>query len=160
MNPTDDKVRLPLETALIALPPHDPPDEGTLLSRILKAIRRRRGLLVAEVAARMNMAPRTYQLFEAGGGNLNLTRIERFAEATNSDAWAILTSLALGKPDFALQCADNKLMTATMETVRDFQRVWSADIERLDARVVMFELDGTWDRLGAIARSRQYPPRD
>jgi len=144
---------------MLTLPETVPPDEGALLSVILKSLRRRRGLLSREVARRMRMAPRSYQLFEAGGGRLNLDHLQRFAEATDTDAWAILASLAFRTPGFALLCADNKLMTAAMESVRDFHRDWSSDIAKLDPRLVMHELDAAWRRLGEAARERRYPDR-
>ena len=139
------------------LPADDPPDDGELLSRILKALRNRRGLLVREVAERMGLPKRTYQLFEAGGGHLNLTRLQQFAEATDTDAWAILASLAFGSPEFALTCADNKTMLAAVVSARDFHRDRGEDVAKLDPRVVMHELDAAWDRLAAIARERRFP---
>lgn len=145
---------------MLALPEIDAPDQGVLLSAILKALRRRRSLRPREVARRMGLPYRTYQLFEAGGGRLNLDRLQRFAEATDSDAWAILASLSFGVPDFALLCADNKLMTAAMESVRDFHSEASTDIVRLDPRLVMHELDAAWRRLGEAARQRRFPDRD
>lgn len=102
---------------------------------------------------------RTYQLFEAGGGKLNLTRIQQFADATDTDAWAILVSLAFGGPEFALLCADNKLMTAAVESTRDFHRNWGVDMAKLDPRLVMHELDAAWERLGRAARDRRFPER-
>jgi transcriptional regulator with XRE-family HTH domain len=145
---------------MLPLPAVDAPDEGGLLARTLKALRRRRGLLAGEVARRMGMKFRTYQLFEAGGGKLNLSRLQSFAEATDADPWAILAGLALGDPEFALLCADNKLMSAAMETVRDFNREFATDAAKLDPRLVMSELDAAWARLGAAARRRRYPGDD
>lgn len=142
---------------LLPLPAEQPPDDGALLSCILKALRRRRGLLIRDVAARMGMRFRTYQLFEAGGGTLNLTRIQQFAEATDTDPWAILVSLAFGTPDFALRCADNKMMTAAVVAARDFHRELGEDVGKLDPRVVMRELDAAWARLGREARERRFP---
>jgi hypothetical protein len=115
---------------------------------------------VREVAARMGMRFRTYQLFEAGGGKLSLARLQSFAEATDTDPWAILVSLAFGDPSFALVCADNKLMTAAVESTRDFQGDWGEDIAKLDPGLVMRELDAAFQRLGAVARSRRFPTRE
>jgi transcriptional regulator with XRE-family HTH domain len=142
---------------LLPLPADNPPNHGLVLSRTLRALRRRRGLLMREVAAKMGMRFRTYQLFEAGGGKLNLSRIQQFADATDTDAWAILVSLAFGSPQFALLCADNKLMTAAVESVRDFHRDWGEDIAKLDPRLVMHELDAAWRRLGLEGRDRRFP---
>ena len=145
---------------LLPLPAEDLPDHGVLLSRILKQLRRRKGLLIKQVAHSMGIAPRTYQLFEAGGGKLNLTRLQKFADATESDAWAILVSLAFGQPEFAVLCADNKLMTAAVVSARDFHRDWDRDIANLDPRVVMHELDTAFARLGEEARRRRFPTID
>lgn len=105
----------------------------------------------------MGIARRTYQLFEAGGGNLNLTRIQQFAEATDTDPWAILVSLAFGNPEFAFACADNKTMLATVVAARDFHRDRGGDVALLDPRLVMRELDAAWARLGSIAADRRFP---
>jgi len=141
----------------LPLPADAPPDDGELLSRIIRGLRNRRGLTVAEVAARMGMRPRTYQFFEAGDGNLNLTRIQVFSEAVDVDPWAILASLAFGSPDFAFACAENKTMTAAVLAARDFHRDHGDDVARLDPRVVMHEIDAAWDRLGEIVRGRRFP---
>ena len=50
----------------------DPDLDAALLSQILKAIRRRRGLKVAQVAKAMRIATRTYANFEAGRQRISI----------------------------------------------------------------------------------------
>lgn len=52
----------------------------------------------------------------------------RFARATDSDGWALLASAPLGSPDFALRCADNKLMTILMITMKELDDDLADDI--------------------------------
>lgn len=139
------------------LPTGEDRRQRVLLARTLKAIRRRRGLLVREVAARMEMKPRTYEHFESGAGKLSLARIQRFAEVTDSDPYAILMSIAYGEPAFALRCLDNKMMTGAALSILDMNKEAGDDLARLDARVIFTELDGACERLVAEARRRRTP---
>ena len=81
----------------LLLPLDEAPEQSARLARLLKALRRRRGLTASEVARRMGMKQRTYELFEAGGGALRLERVQKFADATASDPYAILMALALDR---------------------------------------------------------------
>ena len=80
--------------------------QSETLSTALRLIRTHRRLRAADVAKSMNMALRSYEHFESGGGRINIERVHRFAEVTDSDPHAILAALALGSPAFALRCAD------------------------------------------------------
>jgi transcriptional regulator with XRE-family HTH domain len=141
----------------LPLPPDETPEQAARLARVLKTLRRRRGLTTAEVARRMNLKQRTYELFEAGGGKLKLDRIQAFAEATDTDPYAILLSLVFEDDRFALGCADHKLMTAAMMSLQDFSREAGEDLPRLDARLVMHEFDAACGRLLQEARRRRFP---
>lgn len=149
-------VAVPLNS-MLPLPTGDRRDQGALLSRILKAIRRKRGLLASEVADHMGMKLRTYELFEAGGGKLNLIRLQKFADATDSDAYAIVMGLAFGDARFALRCADSKLMTISIMSIQDLNLEVGDDVEKLDARVIMHEFDAACGRLADEARRRRLP---
>lgn len=142
---------------MLPLPNEEAADHAALLSRILKAIRRRRGLRVIDVANRMGLPKRTYESFEDGTGKFSLARLQRFAEATDSDAYAILVSLAFGDPAFALRCADHKLMTATIMSIQDLNREAADHLTTLDARLVMHIMDRACDILGKEARARGSP---
>jgi transcriptional regulator with XRE-family HTH domain len=84
---------------------------AALLSAALKAIRKDRRMRPSEVARALGMPLRSYEHFEAGRGRITYDRLVRFAEATNSDPVALLAAIPLQSPEFALRCADNKLMT-------------------------------------------------
>lgn len=142
---------------MLPLPTGEDARQQALLARTLKAIRKRRGLLAREVAARMGLASRTYEFFEAGGGRLNLARLQQFADVTGSDPLAILMSLVFGDPAFALRCLDNKLMTGAALALQDLNAETGDDLARLDARLIMSEFDAACARLAAEAHSRRGP---
>lgn len=103
-----------------------------LLSEAMRAIRKKRGLTVNEVAAAMDMARRTYEEFEAGRGPITHERIFAFAEATNSDPYALILSVDFQKPQFAIDCADTKLVLIIMIELHDFAKAEGEDIAYLD----------------------------
>lgn len=105
----------------------------------------------------MGLPLRTYEHFEAGGGRLNLRRLQRFAEATDSDPYAIVAGLAFGDVRFALRCADNKAMTVAMMSIQDLNKEVGEDLALLDARRIMHEFDAACTRLAEEARSRRLP---
>lgn len=111
--------------------------QSETLSTALRLIRAHRRLRAADIAQAMNMALRSYEHFEAGGGRVNLERIHRFAEVTDSDPHAIVFALALGSPAFALRCADNKLGTILAVTLQEFDEAAGDAIAELDARAII-----------------------
>lgn len=68
----------------------------------------------------MGMRKRSYYSFEAGQGPLDLAKIWRFADATDSDPVGILDALALGKPEMALRAMDNKASSILLGSYRQF----------------------------------------
>lgn len=111
--------------------------QSQTLSAALRLIRSHRRLKTADVAQAMGMALRSYEHFEAGGGRVNLERIHRFAEATDSDPHAIVAALSLGSPQFALRAADNKLMTILMVALQEFDDEVGDVLVELDARTII-----------------------
>lgn len=65
---------------------------NAVLSSSLRLIRSHRRMRAADVAQGMNMALRSYEHFESGAGRINIERIHRFAEVTDSDPHGILAS--------------------------------------------------------------------
>jgi transcriptional regulator with XRE-family HTH domain len=122
---------------------------GESLSRALKAIRRHRRMRPAEVARSMNMALRSYEHFESGRGRVNVERIHQFAAVTDSDPFAILASLALGRPELAVRCADNKLGLIFHMALQDFSDRAGDQVARLDARTLIgaftYVFENLWD---------------
>lgn len=109
------------------------PSLNATLAASVRLIRMHRRMRTAEVARAMGMAPRSYEHFEAGGGKVNLERIHRFAAATGSDPYAILAALAFGSPEFALRCADNKLMSILMVSLKELDEDAGDAIADLEA---------------------------
>lgn len=115
----------------------DLPVSRAVLSSSLRLIRSRRRLRTLDVAGRMNMAVRSYEHFEAGAGRINLERIHRFAEVTDSDPHAIIAALALGSPEFAVRCMDNKLATILTIVLQEFDEETGDAIADLDGRTII-----------------------
>jgi transcriptional regulator with XRE-family HTH domain len=126
--------------------------DSTLLSQALKAIRRRRGLRTSDVAERMGLPTRSYERFEAGRGALNVARVHAFAEATDSDGYAILMALDIRSAAFALRCIDNKAMTLMVMAIQEFDGVAQDDIGRLEPRSLIAGYTQMFDALTAKAR--------
>ena len=127
--------------------PDPPRRDNDLLSSALKLIRRSRGLTALEVARRMRMALRTYERFEAGDSRLNVDYIHRFAVATDSDPYAIIMAVAVGSPEFARRCADNKLVTTPTVGMQRFDQILGDRIQSLEARAIIDAVCAMFDRL-------------
>lgn len=109
-----------------------PPDETKVMSQALRAIRRKRGLRAAQVAEAMGLPLRTYEHFEAGRAKLNLERLDAFADATQSDPYAVMAAVMIGSPQFAARSSDNKLMMVLMLALRRLDERLGDDISRLE----------------------------
>jgi transcriptional regulator with XRE-family HTH domain len=110
---------------------------AALLSKAMRAIRRKRGLRTSDIAKRMGMAQRSYEHFESGRGRVSYERILAFAEATDSDPFALMATLALDSPEFPVRTADNKLVLIWMLTLRDLNEELGEDIAYLEAKTVI-----------------------
>ncbi|KAK0329819.1 hypothetical protein LTR94_035221, partial [Friedmanniomyces endolithicus] len=108
--------------------------DGELLSAALKLVRKARGMSSRQTADAMHMSIRTYQRFEAGETRLNLDHIHRFAKATASDPHAIVMSVMIGSPRFALNTADNMLSTILIVGVQKLELAVGDGIAELDTR--------------------------
>lgn len=125
-----------------------------VLSRALKLIRRRRGLATAEIAARLGLAPRSYEYFEAGGGQLKVERVHRFARALDADPIAILAAIEIGSPGFAERCLENKLATIALMALADFDAAAGDDIRHLDPQTLLSAFRHTFEHLARLAQQR------
>lgn len=118
-------------------PNADPRGQAERLSQVLHAIRDARRLRVVDVAEAMGMAPRSYEHFEAGRGRLDFLRLERFAEATGSDPWAIVLEVMLKRPGLALAAMDNKLAVISLLALDDFHDDLGEDIALVEPQVLV-----------------------
>jgi transcriptional regulator with XRE-family HTH domain len=133
---------------------HDPTERGAALSRALKTIRRQRGLGRVEVARAMGMPLRSYDYFESGRGRLNVDRVHQVAEILNADPYAFLAAIEIGSPEFAIRCADNKLMVVLTMALQEFDARASDEIPRLDPRTLFAAFTAMFDDLTRQARDR------
>jgi transcriptional regulator with XRE-family HTH domain len=103
-------------------------ESADVLSHALRAIRRKRSLKTRDVAARMGMAQRSYEMFEAGGGRITLERLMSFAEATDCDPFALMLAGTFNSAEFAVACADTKLVMIMIMSLQQFADERGRDI--------------------------------
>lgn len=139
---------------------HDTRSQNEILATALRLIRLYRRMKPAEVASAMGMPKRSYEHFEAGKGKLNPARIHRFAEVTDSDPYAILDSMALGSPEFAVRCADNKAMLALRVALQEFDLDVGDAIMELETRSIINAFTKTLKDLGLQAVRNDGAARD
>jgi transcriptional regulator with XRE-family HTH domain len=132
-----------------------PRERDEALSRVLKAIRNHRDMTVQQVADLMALNKRTYERFEAGEGFLKVARIFAFAQATDSDPYALWASVKLGTPDFALACIDSKLLLLFVAHARELFLKEGGDLAKLQAAPIVEALNVAFAMLSAeLDRSR------
>lgn len=129
-------------------------DHRATLAAALKGIREDRRLRIADMARLMEMAPRSYEHFEAGRGPLDLDKLQTFAAVTDSDPFGILISVYLGIPQFAIRTADNKPMVVFMLALRDFQEDLGDDISLIEPRLFVGAFRRVFQDLAEHVRSR------
>jgi transcriptional regulator with XRE-family HTH domain len=111
--------------------------EARAVARGLRAIRNKRSMTVNAVAAAMGMEKRTYEEFESGRGPVTHDRIFAFADATNSDPYALILSAHLGLSDFAVDCADTKFCLIFVMQLKLFAATEGGDINYLEPLTVI-----------------------
>lgn len=125
------------------------PGGREVFAKAVRSIRKKRGLKTNEVAERMDLPLRTYELFEAGGGRLSPDRIRNFAEATDSDPFAIVLAVAFGNADFAMACADTKLALIMVMHLQGFFEDRGSDLAYLDPPNIIGAFERVFKELGA-----------
>jgi hypothetical protein len=121
--------------------------QNQLLGDVLRSIRRLRRRRSRELAAAMQMPLRSYEHFESAAGRINLDRIQDFAHATDSDPYAILAALFIHSPRFALRAADNKLMTAFLITLQEFDERVGDGLGLLETSLIMAAFSQAFETL-------------
>ncbi|MEH3102200.1 helix-turn-helix domain-containing protein [Sphingomonas adhaesiva] len=125
------------------------PGGRKVFAQAIRGIRRKRDLKTSEVAERMDLPLRTYELFEAGGGRLSPDRVRRFAEATDSDPFAIVLSIAFGDAEFAIACADTKLALILVMHLQGFFEDRGSDLAYLDPPNIIGAFERIFKELGS-----------
>lgn len=108
---------------------------NTLLAAALRGIRLARGLRTSEVAAAMGLQIRKYQRFERGETPFDLDDIKAFANATDCDPFAIIASLWMEAPEFAIRTIDTKPLVVFALALRSFHEDVRDDIGAIEPRV-------------------------
>lgn len=124
-------------------------DDRARLSAALRLVRTKRGLTSGETAKAMSMSLRTYQRFEAGRTGINIENIHRFAKATRSDPYAILSAIAIASPEHAWRAADIQLGFILMISLKRFDETYGDRILDLDVHTVLAAVTTLFDNLGA-----------
>jgi len=124
------------------------PDGRTVLAKAIRDIRRLRDLRASDVAGRMGLPLRSYELFEAGGGRLDLERLFAFAEATDSDPFAIILAVPFRAPSFAVACADTKLALILVMHLQGFYEDRGDDISYLEPLNIIGGFERVFKELG------------
>jgi transcriptional regulator with XRE-family HTH domain len=124
------------------------------LARTVKALRRRRGLTAADVAVALGMPLRSYEHFEAGRTRINVDRIHQVCEMLDADANAVLAAIELDAPNFAVHCADNKLMSLLLIALQEFEKTCGSAMVQLDPSTLMEVFSRTFQDLAEQARKR------
>lgn len=107
--------------------------ESAALTAALRAIRRKRGIKINDLAAAMGLPPRTYQQFEAGRSHLDLVqRIQAFALATDSDPYGLILAMALKSPEIAIRSMDNKFVSVMVVALRRFDDRLGDNVARIE----------------------------
>ena len=103
-----------------------------LLSRALRAVRGIRNAKPRDLAKALGLSLRGYQNFEAGGGQVNIEHVMRFARAIDCDPIGVLAAVQIGKPEFAAWVAQNKAMIAFMISLQEFAEETGESMARLE----------------------------
>jgi transcriptional regulator with XRE-family HTH domain len=125
------------------------------IGQALRLIRRARQLRTRDAGAAMGIGQRSYEYVEAGKSGTNFDRLRLFAAATNSDANAIMAAYVIGSPAFALRAADNKLVTAIVIELQEFDQDLGDDIALLDAACCINAFNEAFAQLIAEAKRRK-----
>lgn len=128
---------------------------ANILSQAMRAIRKKRGMTASEVAAAMEMPLRTFEEFEAGRGPLTHDRIFAFADATDSDPFALILSTSFGSPTFAVDCADTKLAMIMMMHLEEFAEREGSDIAYLEPPNLIGGFERLFKEFGAKLQDRE-----
>jgi transcriptional regulator with XRE-family HTH domain len=141
-------------------PDHDVPGRGVTLSRILKALRRLRGLRSIDVANAMGMKPRSYEYFESGKARLNVDRVHQVAKILKADPYSILAAIDIGSPAFALRTVDNWMGSLWLMALLEFDADLQDDIARLPPAELILGFTKMFDELAKLARERDASAED
>ncbi len=133
---------------------------GQLLSKALRAVRAIRKATSRELAKALGLSLRGYQNFEAGGGQLNVDHVLKFADAINCDPFGILAGVQIGHPELAAYTAKNKGMIAYMIGLQEFVEDAGDSIAYLETTTFVSAYRDMFKDLAKKARAAQQQDAD
>lgn len=133
---------------------------GQLLSKALRAVRAIRRTTSRELAKALGLSLRGYQNFEAGGGQLNVGHVLKFADAINCDPFGILAGVQIGHPELAVYTAKNKGMIAYMMGLQEFVEDAGESIAYLETATFVSAYRDMFMDLAQKARAAQQRDAD
>ena len=83
-----------------------------------------------------------------------LEQLVAFADRTDSDRFALVAAILFNKPDLAVRCADNKLMTVMMIAADDFEAAAGDRMADLRPQELMSALESVFRRLASELNRR------
>lgn len=134
--------------------------QARLLSRTLKLVKKERRMTPDEIAAGMGVAKRTYQDFEAGKGDFDLSKIRRFAKATRADAIGIVLAVMYGDPRIAIVTMRNKLPMTAWVAFREIWRILGDRLHLIPAAQVLLGMRKMGDDLQTYLDRRKDSTED
>jgi len=133
---------------------------GQLLSKALRAVRAIRKATSRELAKALGLSLRGYQNFEAGGGQLNVDHVLKFADAINCDPFGIFAGVQIGHPELAAYTAKNKAMIAYMMGLQEFVEEAGESIAYLETTTFVTAYREMFMDLAQKARAAQQQDTD
>ena len=128
---------------------------GEIVSQAMRAIRKKRGLSIADVADAMGMRPRTFEEFESGRGPITHERLFAFADATDSDPFALMLCAIFGGAALAVDSADTKLVMIMVMHLEDFVEREQGDIAFLEPLNIIGGFDWVFRDLSGKLQDRE-----
>lgn len=125
-----------------------------LIAKAMRMIRTDRRLKTSDVAKVMGLPVRSYEHLESGKGRISYERVNLFAEATSSDPDALWSVLQLRSPEFALRCADNKLMSIMVSCLRELNEELGDDLLFLEPGTAIGAMSKVCKEMVAKVRER------
>lgn len=111
--------------------------QALLVHSIVKKVREARRMTPAQVAAGMGLSLRAYQDFEAGKWGFEFDKVRRFSKATGVDYIALVDAIALGRPELATLCMDNKMLTVQVMGVSDLHEMFGDRLATVPPQLVL-----------------------
>jgi Helix-turn-helix len=137
------------------------------LGLVLKLVRQHRHLTGIEVARRLRISHSSYNDWEHGHTRLTIHHLLEFARVTDSDAMAIAISVPFNDPAFAVNCADNKLVTIVVTALHNMSVERGDDMALLSMECVIASIQkicaefvdhlDRQERFGAAWLAEYYP---